>query len=67
MVENTKYIVYGTEICMANYFLFLDELKPNENYKFFCMGGCFIEEDHYRKKVVSRMKQLKIIFLEIVL
>lgn len=44
---------------MANYFLFLDELKPNDNYKFFCMGGCFIEENHYRTKVVPMMKQLK--------
>ena len=37
---------------MANYFLFLDELKANDVYTNFCMGGIFVEEQHYRKNVV---------------
>lgn len=40
---------------MANYFLFLDELKANDIYTNFCMGGIFVEEVHYRKQVVPRM------------
>lgn len=44
---------------MANYFLFLDELKSNDIYKNFCIGGCFIEESHYRNVVVKKMNTLK--------
>lgn len=44
---------------MANYFLFLDELKSNNEYEHFCIGGCFIEEQHYRIKVVKEMNRLK--------
>lgn len=40
---------------MANYFLFLDELKSNDIYSNFCMGGIFVEEQHYRKSIVPRM------------
>ena len=36
---------------MANYFLFLDELKPNNIYKHFCLGGIFVEEEYYRKEM----------------
>lgn len=44
---------------MANYFLFLDELKANKEYEHFCIGGCFIEEQHYRDCVVKSMNALK--------
>ena len=44
---------------MANYFLFLDELKSNNEYEHFCIGGCFIEEQHYRSTVVKQMNRLK--------
>lgn len=47
MVNFTKYIVYGMETFMANYFLFLDELKPNNIYKHFCLGGIFVEDTYY--------------------
>lgn len=44
---------------MANYFLFLDELKANDIYSNFCMGGIFVEEQHYRKEIVPRMNYHK--------
>ena len=43
---------------MANYFLFLDELKPNETYKHFCLGGIFVEETHYRSEICNYVKNL---------
>ncbi|RKJ60279.1 DUF3800 domain-containing protein [Roseburia sp. 1XD42-69] len=47
------------KILMANYFLFLDELKSNNEYNHFCIGGCFIEESYYRDKIVKQINQLK--------
>lgn len=44
---------------MANYFLFLDELKANNVYKHFCLGGIFVEEEHYRKKICEYLKNFK--------
>lgn len=44
---------------MANYFLFLDELKANDIYSNFCMGGIFVEEVHYRKQIVPQMNRHK--------
>ena len=44
---------------MANYFLFLDELKSNDKYKHFCIGGCFVEELYYRDKIVKQVNALK--------
>lgn len=44
---------------MANYILFLDELKANDTYSNFCMGGIFVEEVHYRKLVVPKMMEFK--------
>ena len=44
---------------MANYFLFLDELKPNNLYKHFCLGGIFVEEEYYRKTLCEYMKNFK--------
>lgn len=46
-------------IKMANYFLFLDELKSNNKYEHFCIGGCFIEEQYYRDTVVKKVNSLK--------
>lgn len=44
---------------MSNYFLFLDELKANDIYSNFCMGGIFVEEVYYRKSIVPKMNQHK--------
>lgn len=44
---------------MANYFLFLDELKPNNIYKHFCLGGIFVEEEYYRKEICEYLKNFK--------
>lgn len=44
---------------MANYFLFLDELKANKEYEHFCIGGCFIEEQYYRSTIVKQVNILK--------
>ena len=44
---------------MANYYLFLDELKPNSLYKHFCIGGIFVEEEYYRKEICNYVKNLK--------
>ena len=44
---------------MANYFLFLDELKSNKEYKHFCIGGCFVEESYYRDKIVKQVNGKK--------
>lgn len=44
---------------MANYFLFLDELKSNNEYDHFCVGGCFVEEEYYRRVIVKKVNQLK--------
>lgn len=44
---------------MANYFLFLDELKSNKEYKHFCIGGCFVEENYYRTELVKRVNVFK--------
>lgn len=49
----------GECINMANYFLFLDELKSNDIYTNFCMGGIFVEEQHYRKIIVPKMNEHK--------
>lgn len=44
---------------MANYFLFLDELKANDIYSHFCIGGCFVEEQYYRSTIVKQINNLK--------
>ena len=49
----------GGKIIMANYFLFLDELKPNDKYKHFCLGGIFVEEEYYRSRICKYVKDFK--------
>lgn len=44
---------------MSEYFLFLDELKANKEYPYFCLGGCFIEDVYYRKTIVPYINKLK--------
>lgn len=44
---------------MATYYLFLDELKPNDIYKHFCLGGCIIEDMTYRNNVIPFVNNLK--------
>lgn len=63
LVELRQLLVYNITndwgIQMANYFLFLDELKPNNMYNHFCLGGIFVEEEYYRKEVCEYMKNFK--------
>lgn len=47
------------ETFMANYFLFLDELKPNNIYKHFCLGGIFVEDTYYREEICNYVKNFK--------
>lgn len=44
---------------MKNYYLFLDESKPNDIYNHFCLGGCVLSEENYRNIVpqVNKLKQ----------
>ncbi|MDD2402182.1 MAG: hypothetical protein PHD60_08295 [Clostridia bacterium] len=44
---------------MATYFLFLDELKANNEYSHFCLGGCIIEEITYKKNIIPFINNLK--------
>ncbi|WIV10532.1 DUF3800 domain-containing protein [Proteiniborus sp. MB09-C3] len=44
---------------MGTYYLFLDELKPNSEYKHFCLGGCIIEEMTYKNEVIPYVNNLK--------
>lgn len=44
---------------MSIYYLFLDELKPNDIYKHFCLGGCFIEDVLYRKTIIPEVNKIK--------
>ncbi|MGN0599278.1 MAG: DUF3800 domain-containing protein [Oscillospiraceae bacterium] len=44
---------------MDTYYLFLDELKANEIYTHFCLGGCIIEDIKYRKEVIPFVENLK--------
>ncbi len=44
---------------MANYYLFLDEIKANDRYTHFCLGGCIIEDMVYRKHIIPYIVKLK--------
>lgn len=44
---------------MSIYYLFLDELKQNKYYNHFCLGGCIIEDETYRKEVIPFVNKLK--------
>ncbi len=44
---------------MAIYYLFLDELKPNNYYRHFCLGGCIVEEMVYKNNVIPYINKLK--------
>lgn len=44
---------------MGIYYLFLDELKPNNIYKHFCLGGCIIEDTLYKKSIIPYINYLK--------
>lgn len=45
---------------MDTYFLFLDESSPNTNWRYFCYGGCAIEESAYIKHVIPYIENLKV-------
>ncbi|WP_252255120.1 DUF3800 domain-containing protein [Clostridium sp. ZBS12] len=45
---------------MKNYYLFLDESKPNgSNIKYLCLGGIIIEEDIYKKNIIKDINSIK--------
>ena len=44
---------------LDTYYLFLDELKANDTYKNFCLGGCVIEDVIYRQTIIPYMQGLK--------
>lgn len=49
---------------MKEYYLFLDESKPNKEVEHFCLGGCVIEKENYIKNVMPYIKNLKINIFE---
>ncbi len=44
---------------MRDYYLFLDESKPNDKIEHFCMGGCIIEKEHYINDVIPYVRKIK--------
>lgn len=44
---------------MNHYNLYLDESAPTGNIKFFCLGGCIIEENIYKKDITNYTNKLK--------
>ena len=44
---------------MKEYFLFLDESKPNTNFKNFTLGGIAIEKDMYETQLKPLVNTLK--------
>lgn len=44
---------------MTEYYLFLDESKPNREIEHFCLGGCIIEKENYINRVIPFVKQIK--------
>lgn len=44
---------------MADYYLFLDELKANNIYSHFCLGGLIIEHLEYRDVLIPAVNALK--------
>ncbi len=44
---------------MSTYYLFLDELKANNIYSHFCLGGCIIEDIYYRNTIIPYVNTLK--------
>lgn len=44
---------------MKEYYLFLDESKPNNQINCFCLGGCAIEKSHYQNEIIPYLIKLK--------
>ena len=44
---------------MEQYFLFLDETKPNTYIEHFCFGGCIIKQSDYEDDIIPRIKKIK--------
>lgn len=44
---------------MKKYYLFLDESKPFGILKYFCLGGCIIEESVYNNEIIPMINNLK--------
>ena len=45
---------------MKEYYLFLDESKPNPNFRNFTLGGIAIEKSVFENELVPRIEQIKI-------
>lgn len=44
---------------MRDYYLFLDESKPNNQVEHFCLGGCIIEKNNYINNVIPFVQSIK--------
>lgn len=44
---------------MSTYYLFLDELKANDVYNHFCLGGCIVEDAYYRNTIIPYVNSIK--------
>ncbi len=44
---------------MKEYFLFLDESKPNSNFENFTLGGIIVEKATYDKEIIPRVNKIK--------
>lgn len=51
-------LIFGDDR-VATYYLFLDEIKANNDYSHFCLGGCIIEEMIYKKQIIPCINELK--------
>ena len=49
-MKNGRKILFIRRDKMKEYYLFLDESKPNTNFQNFTLGGIAIEKDLYEKK-----------------
>lgn len=46
-------------ILKKEYTLYLDEILPLQNLKYFCLAGVIIEGDHYQKEIVPAINKIK--------
>jgi len=44
---------------LRDYYLFLDESKPNNQVEHFCLGGCIIEKNNYINNVIPFVQSIK--------
>jgi len=44
---------------VREYYLFLDESKPNSNFENFTLGGIILEKDIYEKEIIPKVNNIK--------